>query len=1581
MIVREGTYFKRLLFVSVILMVCGMVPLHAADYALVHSKGESGRAYTDKGLQGVHEQTQVVYLTTGSAVKLTPPANTSRHAYRRWFLYEDEMSGVPSALSFPSVSSSAATYSTDCGQVVTSHDGDAPTYTFDGTAQVIACEQTNYTDYIVDNTNLTITEPTLAQRVLFDIRPASEMAAEVDKYKSTTAPDRYTGEYLEEYTLMAPVGATLSIGPAYQFNDGGTYQNYYCNASSPQKLNSWLWYVNGSSSNMTVTSNQFLTINAPATPQTVTYTLVAQTGDWWSGYTYYYIAKFTIQFVSPAKYGPTVSPTEATQLTGLDLLYEETFNDNPPGTTAPTYSSVPLKWKESTYGFYYRTLKDKRLIYDKNSGTYDPYWSDYALLNSTDVLSTSWFIRGVYNHGSKGTMEDAKDGYFLYVDGAQEPGVCFTIDVEADLCPGAVMYFSAYFAAVQSTGTQPQFDFALSGKKDGVMEPILTYATGIITTAGQWLRIVVPVELKQEYDSYHLVITNKADNSGGNDFIFDDFQIFASKPPVHSLQASNPVCVDPTGDELVTYMRVTLDDQNIADVDYIYYQWADDKGITMDMNYYGKQSTASDFYGEIPIPNEETISANLIYTTEAAFDAYASEEGNTPAIGFVKENGVWVLYIATRANLVPDRYYTGYVATDPSQLRSAACGLRTELQIEGSMYMTVNQEKIRNGNTIDHCGNRLLSFAVERLYITGDASGVTKKRVICNADFLWGTPAYIDDNPAIYQATYSEIRTAIESERLGTATAAQKALLVDLRTARILTDNVQSMDVYLSADKDMRILMFTAFPIAGTGLILDDEGNPTAQTAEICTEPVSGEVQLPDIDLQAVRIGSAADYEGTTALPDFVISRPRVIRVSEKQRLTDEVEIPVYCNFTSDKIFNFLPAELYATSDPFASVSEMKLPLKETGVSKTDNKITLTGISSLRPGYTYTFLLREYDFDQNNCLQAETVFQLKMVPDRVVWTPQQGSTAWNDDENWKTTEGADAFCPTVETDVILPVGANVLPVPVSVTDGDETQKTGIQIETDAAKYISYDVNFVPFACHDIYLPAGATVLNQHYLTIKGKGVVDMQVPTNKWVLCSMPLSGGVSGDFWTPSSGEDADDVFSVKPMSQETGQRAADRLDNEVWQSLYNKSMINYGDRNTIITSSEWTAPLNALNTSYPAGMGVALWVESVKGASSVTFRLPKSETQYKWHYNNLWKAEPVVSVPRTTTYGQPAYKYAETAQGMRLTLKNYDASGNLFLFGNPAWAYIDMEKLLAGNPELQASYYVLTEGTQELTTCVKDISTDGGNYRYLPPMRGVLLQTTASAQSVTLTITPDMLLAEPLKSSSAPKRIHQSSEDNILYITLSAPDEAYGGVFTSRAVLFTDPASSNAAVQDEDASLFLLDEWKTPFGVFTMSEDNRPLSINSQADQDMIPLCLYAQHAIGQPAVTFSGVGTAGYELYDSWTLTTTSLWEGLSFPLYAPADGTCRYCLRRVSNSDVPTAGTVAGQAKVHAVGGEGKIYLYAEDNMTELFIYDSLGRLVVQSAPSAKETCCSLPSGVYMIRVIMNEKPATLEVLVR
>ncbi len=1589
---RANTYCKSILLLCILLMNAPLVSLYSAtytDYTFIHSEGQSQRSFVD-GLQGVHEQTQVVYVPSGSSVRLIPLAANSRYAYRRWFVYSSGTEGKLSSLSPSSVGigtkyNNATYYETDKGLVVVNSDenegsSNYPVYTCQESdvRRTIVCEQSCYKDFVIKTNTKRITEPTLSQRIIFDIRPASEMAAEVENYKGTTAPGSYTGNYMEEYTLMAPTGSTLYIGPSYQFN-GGNYPNYYYQGSSSiNSLSNATWLWNGTAPNAAdIVNNQYIKVESNRVG-TQTYTLAARIRQGRRGQssTYYYIAKFTVRFVDPSRYGPTESPTEASNLNDLDTLYEERFNANAPQTTTPTYCQTPLDWTESTYGFFYSALTpDKRLVH---SGTLDPTWSDYALLNSTNGLH-DYFIDNVYNHGSSGTIEDAKEGYFLYVDGAPEPGKLFTIKVDTNLCPGAVMYLSAYFAAIQKSGSNPQFDFTLSGVVNGQTKTILTYATGEIKTAGVWQRIVVPIEMEEDYESYSLVITNKGNNISGNDFIFDDFQILASKPPVRSLQASSQVCIDPMGDELTTYLRITLDNQNLNNVSHLYYQWTDDSDIAIDMDYYGKEEQGGESYGSIPVKG--SIANYPVYSSLVSFDAYASDATKTPTVGYVEENGTQVLYVATRARLVPDKYYVGYVATDPSQLRNATCGLRTELQVEGSMYLTVDGERIRDDHRIDYCSNRLIRFGVERLFISNDATSIVRKRAICSADFLWGTPEYIDANYSLYHASFAEIRAAIESRRAGSASAAQTALLNSLTKAHYLTTDMQSMEVYLSADKLIRSLMYVAFPIPGTGLMLDDNGNVTTEAVDVCTDPVYGEVMIRSVELKAIRIGTELDYAGTDTLPDFVTSRPRLVRVSATQAKTGEVDIPIFCNFAGDKTFHFESAVLYATDDQSAMVGVLSLPLQNTTVEKTDTEITLTGVEQLKEGYTYSFRLREDDYDLSDCsLSTETVFSLAIVPDRVVWSPLSGSDAWNDDDNWKTEEGKTAFCPLAETDVILQAGDNV--VPMSMLVSDETQKTGVRMEKDAAKYISFDINFVPFTCRNIYLPAGTTLLNQHFVSIGGKAVVDMEVPTNRWVICSMPLAEGVSGDFWAPSSGESSTDVFAVKTIEQVDGAYASDRLDNTVWQSLYNKSMVNYGDYDVPVISSEWTEPLNALNTAYPAGVGVALWVESSAGASTVSFRLPKSDSQYKWYYNNLWKSSPVVSIARGSGYGRPAFEYSAAEDGMSMVLSNYDAAGNLFLFGNPTWAYIDMEKLLDGNAELQASYYVLTEGTQELTATVKDISVDGGEYRYLAPMRGVLVQTSTAAQSVTLHLTPDMLCSSNKSvSSGLPARKEAPLlEKEVLYVAVSANDDSYGGVFTSRAAIVTDRGLSDDARQDEDATFLLLDEWKTPFGVFTMSEDKQPLSINAQSHQDTIPLCVYAQHSIGAMSIRFGGSGTEDWELYDSQTLTAIPLEDGQAMAFYAPKDGSVRYYLRRIARGEIETDVQDVSSSKVYAVGGIGEMRLYADNNIEHYIVYDALGREVSISSSSGHEVRCSLPAGIYVVRVLVNNEWTMLRTLI-
>ena len=94
----------------------------------------------------------------------------------------------------------------------------------------IACDQSSYTDGGIDGN--TFTEPTISQRMVFEIRPASEMADSIENV--------YTkGEWLEEYDIMAPTGQNLFIGPKYAFkSETRSYPAYfYKSKGSVQQMN------------------------------------------------------------------------------------------------------------------------------------------------------------------------------------------------------------------------------------------------------------------------------------------------------------------------------------------------------------------------------------------------------------------------------------------------------------------------------------------------------------------------------------------------------------------------------------------------------------------------------------------------------------------------------------------------------------------------------------------------------------------------------------------------------------------------------------------------------------------------------------------------------------------------------------------------------------------------------------------------------------------------------------------------------------------------------------------------------------------------------------------------------------------------------------------------------------------------------------------------------------------------------------------------------------------------------------------------------------------------------------------------
>lgn len=1593
---------------------------HTLGYAgnVAHNRlddiGAATYVKTDS-LQPVHETTMVIYVKSGESVTLVPPGYfddtfTSRFAFRRWYSYDGKNESSAKNLTC------SDGFETDKGYVVLDTDN-FPTYESDGKHTYIYCDQSNYTDFSGNSSSSTFIEGTLSQRVIFDIRPADEMANKWTTLFTTTSPPKPTDKYMEEYNRIAPKDRILYFGPAYQFTGNGNniYANYYYNETNglnnfvsqtitPADPNgngkrttiTWEWrssngdYTDLTNNSNNVINNQYIKVdNSNGTiPDEVTYMLsakvVMEKGTirqifWWTeenweplSTNYYNVAKFVVTYQDPAKYGPAENPTEAVQLATMKrLAYRDfnTFSMDPdfkkPNTTASTYYAKHAEWFESSYGFYHNALRSYRGKHDDHNGYSDPTFGDYAFLNNGNCLNEEWFARNVYNHGATGTAEDAKEGYFLYVDGATRPGTAFTIRVNADLCAGITMWFSGYVAKLNTKGESPLLNFAIEGKKasDKEYTPITTYVSGELPTVGKWLHILFPVTIAEEtdYDNFRLVITNKGKGAQGNDFAIDDIGLYAASPSIAPIQASSSKCVNADGDDFTIYMRMEYEQSQQQGLENVYYQWTDNKERALELEYYG--ASADGKYGQIKLPENGKIPTENVFHDFREFDQYYFTEEHhkeLPAIGYIQENGKWVLYVATRAHLIPGQtYLIGAMAGSAESLGKSTCGVFSQLEIKGSMYMTINGTRLLSGKQISTCGNRLIHFGVERLILSSNETGMIENRATCSANWLWGTPDYIGKNTDIYGASYDEIKTAIMN---GT----NRTLLAQLESKGLYVPQKEHLQDYLSADEATRWLGYTAFPIEGTGYMLDANGNKTSQPVEICPEPIVGEVDLSIVNNEnALRIGTKGE-----TVPDIVLANLRTIRVSKAQ-CDQGFAVPVYSESRSS--FTIQAAQLFSTTEQ--NVETLSLPLSNSTVSPTTQSITLqggaTGTGQLQAGNEYVFALHESNFSEKNCNTGAAYFRVIVVPDQVRWSGSENNV-WNNDAGWQTTDGKPAWVPLATTDVILEEGNYRL---LSSTTGGALSDE--ELTMGANPYLQYDINYEPNTCNNIYVPAGAALLNQHLLDITGKPVVEMSVPTNQWTLCAMPVAGCVSGDLWSPAAGESQTDPFTVASISQTVGASADDRLVNRVWQSLFNKQISNKTTKEDVdVSSSTWTAPLNALTTSYPAGTGVALWVENSNGGNQVTFRLPKNDAVYHYWQANKWHAK---SETVSRTANGLAYQ-----QGMTIALQNHDNTGDMFLFGNPTLAYIDMAKLTESNPELAGSWYVLTDNTadlsQELTASVKDVSTDGGDYSLLAPGRAVLLKSKETGRTLYLTITPEMLtLPESRTALSAPKRAKERARNYALYISATS-----SGGFTSRAVVQNAWGANDAYRQGEDATVFLMDEWTTPFGIYTISSDHQPLSINLFSDMELIPLACYAQQPTDTLQVSFEG--EAGYvgewHLYDAEEGTRTKLAAGMSLHLAIPTDGKVRYYLEKPADiHPIPTdEPSMEIMPQVQVTGRIGELSVSANTEMERIAVYDVVGRLVA-TGNAVSSAQWQLPQGAYVVNVNIKDVQETSVVLVR
>lgn len=1474
---------------------------------------------------------------------------------------------------------------------------------------------------------------------------AGGMSSYVPQTRGVIPPsENLTGNdvtWLEEQNLIAPVGATtgkhIYVGPnlqwkrftynysgseikmyyydnAYYYQDGANYKP--CNEAN----GSFCWRDNGVAfTPVDVVAGKLIRLPDVHTPGVHTYTLQFTPT---AGGTAYNICKITVNYHDITKVGPYAGlGYEQVTDANTKLLAEENFNFDLPNTTSQKFysgSEHQLPFDQSSYGYYYAGQPHANRSY--------PFWGEFGFVNRADFCA--WAGNGsadvrMAQHTDDKTLskdEAARLGYMLYVDGSLIPGEVFSLDVATSYCPGAKVYCSAWVGCQSgSSASKPNLEFTIMGYyEDGlgneIERPLTTFVTGTIVTVGEWQHILFPVSIPtdQVYTRFRLKVINRGDFTG-NDFVIDDIRLYVKNPPIMPVQASSAGCIEVGSTDVVpTYLRFDYQSlvASVGEVPY-YYTWTDKNKSPINATYLdydgsGNITTRTGTYGRILLkdnPDDE----GLLYENFTAWDAAKRGETASPGYGYVREKAAdggerYFLYISQPLTVQPNHTYYAIIAGDDDDLNLGnPCAKYSPLTIIGGAQVLVDGGAYVD--TTNVCGNKIytlqgsMSFMVRKTDPeTGEVS-YEATAFECPADWLVGSEAFID---ACHTAgtgeynnyTFAEIDAAIKAhtelgenptvDQFNTLPEAQRTIINWLVAHKMLTLGEITIDVnpVLDGYGVVSEMHYMSYPVH----------KQFDSSLSACPNPQDIKFNLPD-DGQFNGIGIGTE---SANLPNRILHEPRRIRIQASEAAKARITLPIHLLGNQGNNYTVEQALLFQTNDEADLDFEEGAPVVDSGdkvkgrltispsnITSSVRQITLTGtaLRNLKKGKEYVFYIDLAS--ASGCDVIYTYFQLQIIPDVV--TLKEDATVWNSDESW-----VEGYAPLPGTSVVLPATAVTIPTAdqvLNVSKGE--QLIDVHYETGAQDYITYDVNYVPFACKDIYLPVGACLMNQTQLTIGGKAYIDVPFTANKWQMASFPIQGVVSGDVFIPQSeNSGATHPFSVKEMTT-----PADRYLHPFYHNLYNASVVNTtgsGSCEETVTCSTWltntaaagaesgnTANGTTIPYGYVAGgyNAAALWLDEAatgaSGAADGVVRLPKkADATYSYYDKNTheWIGYLSESVTRSgdSNYGKPAYT---NGGGQTFTLRG-NTAGTVFLFGNPTLAYIDMGKFMAANSSVLTGTVYRYDGSHYVA--YKRIGADGSHHWYLPPYSAVLVEKSgAAATAVDVTISNAMLSAATPETPAAVSQRNSVQSDepsvqNTIFIT------AQSGEFTTYAAAI-EGEGSNLYDEDEDAEVFLMAPEQTPFTIYTTA-DNHALAINRHANLDYLPVCLYSNEPAMQGLkqttyLTFSGDNEylAEWDLVMLGTTKQAALKDGLKVKIGLATDGTPNIALQHTRRPITTSVDNIAAPA-LHAFAHQGTILVYADQPIGDLQIYTPSGQLIYQKQNVGTMHEIQLPEAVYVLR---------------
>ncbi|MBR2036053.1 MAG: hypothetical protein IJ984_08425, partial [Prevotella sp.] len=587
--------------------------------------------YKDKWIQHTPQYEETIYAMAGQDLKIVMPnsytseAQSSAKFYQRFYNFQTdglltENAATNGTFSFnnnATVRKEMRVYegvaAAPAGgwlfgnrwnnQMVSKFNFKTPT-TFTDTI-MIGVDHSDFTDIGDMGMFGNLTEPTLTQRLVYYIHPASEMVEKLssctgDKYlevKSISFPTIWHGQNMNKADLNA-VALDLQL------------KNYFTNATKVPVAKDFEITIDDGGTGITLATDsfssntdRFISFNYPTggvvnNYKNTAYIYVKSNGK--------NIAKFILDFVPNTELRPWKdimgradmrrSPIYLEQHAILmeQMNFDRHYNSiKTDRSTWPVGDVTAINGiEEDRYVSSYDQFNHYPLNFDQTSfAAYYPnaIWGQYSVMKSvripswTDVRSFKDINQLYHDHytqlGNVVQTEKYKgDGYFMYIDASNFPSSVATLNIDEELCDGTTIHFSGWvsaMAASTSTSDAPGYLlFSIVGKKsDGTQETIESFCPGPIradamdyngtrVTADTYnndiwgnasrsiwqqfaFSFVIKSEVAGKYSSYALKIDNYCSNTTGGDMMVDDVRLYIQKA-VPDIMQTAPIC-NPNG--------------------------------------------------------------------------------------------------------------------------------------------------------------------------------------------------------------------------------------------------------------------------------------------------------------------------------------------------------------------------------------------------------------------------------------------------------------------------------------------------------------------------------------------------------------------------------------------------------------------------------------------------------------------------------------------------------------------------------------------------------------------------------------------------------------------------------------------------------------------------------------------------------------------------------------------------------------------------------------------------------------------------------------------------------------------------